>query len=44
MMQALQGLILGDKSYIGKELFTRLLEKGLKLITRGGFAKTGCKK
>lgn len=34
MMQKLQGLMFGDKGYIGKELFSRLLEKGLKLITR----------
>ena len=34
MMQALQGLIFGDKGYISKALFSRLLEKGLKLITR----------
>jgi len=30
----LQGLIFGDKGYIGKELFARLLEKGLKIVTR----------
>jgi hypothetical protein len=35
IMQKLQGLMFGDKGYIGKELFSRLLEKGLKLITRG---------
>ena len=34
IMQTLQGLMFGDKGYIGKELFSRLLEKGLKLITR----------
>jgi Transposase DDE domain len=35
IMGKLQGFIFGDKGYIGKELFSRLLEKGLKLITRG---------
>ncbi|MCD6039038.1 MAG: transposase domain protein [Gammaproteobacteria bacterium] len=35
IMQKLHGLMFGDKGYIGKELFARLLEKGLKLITRG---------
>jgi hypothetical protein len=35
IMQKLQGFMFGDKGYIGKELFSRLLEKGLKLITRG---------
>lgn len=35
IMQKLKGLMFGDKGYIGKELFSRLLEKGLKLITRG---------
>jgi hypothetical protein len=34
IMQKLNGLIFGDKGYLGKELFSRLLEKGLKLITR----------
>jgi Transposase DDE domain len=34
IMQDLQGLIFGDKGYIGKDLFSRLVEKGLKLITR----------
>lgn len=35
IMEKLKGLMFGDKGYIGKELFSRLLEKGLKLITRG---------
>ncbi len=35
IMEKLQGLMFGDKGYIGKELFSRLFEKGLKLITRG---------
>lgn len=35
IMQKLQGLMFGDKGYLGKELFSRLLEQGLKLITRG---------
>lgn len=35
IMEKLHGLMFGDKGYIGKELFFRLLEKGLKLITRG---------
>ena len=30
----MQGFIFGDKGYIGKGLFARLLDKGLKLITR----------
>lgn len=30
----LQGLAFGDKGYIGKDLFDRLLKKGLKLLTR----------
>lgn len=34
MMQKLQGLMFADKGYLGKELFSRLMEKGLKLITR----------
>lgn len=34
LLQLLQGLAFGDKGYIGKELFSRLLKKGLKLITR----------
>ncbi|MDX1940002.1 MAG: IS982 family transposase [Saprospiraceae bacterium] len=35
IMQKLQGFMFGDKGYLGKALFARLLEKGLKLITRG---------
>ena len=35
IMKKLHGLMFGDKGYIGKELFSRLLGKGLKLITRG---------
>jgi Transposase DDE domain len=34
LLEMLQGLAFGDKGYIGKELFSRLLKKGLKLITR----------
>jgi hypothetical protein len=34
LLKSLQGLAFGDKGYIGKILFSRLLEKGLKLITR----------
>jgi hypothetical protein len=34
ILQFLQGLAFGDKGYISKKLFSRLLEKGLKLITR----------
>jgi len=34
LLQILQGLAFGDKGYISKALFSRLLEKGLKLITR----------
>lgn len=34
MLQFLKGLIFGDKGYISKQLFSKLLEKGLKLITR----------
>lgn len=34
IMRNLQGLMFGDKGYIGKKLFSRLLDKGLKLITR----------
>ena len=30
----MQGLTFGDKGYISKRLFSQLLEKGLKLITR----------
>ena len=35
IMQKLQGVMFGDKGYLGKELFSRLLEQGLKLIKRG---------
>ena len=35
IMQKLQGLMFGDKGYLGRQLFSRLLEKGLNLITRG---------
>ena len=34
MLQFLQGMMFGDKGYISKALFARLLERGLKLITR----------
>lgn len=34
MLQVLKGLVFGDKGYISKKLFSGLLEKGLKLITR----------
>jgi Transposase DDE domain len=34
ILQFLKGLVFGDKGYISKKLFSRLLEKGLKLITR----------
>lgn len=34
MLELLQGMAFGDKGYISKKLFSRLLEKGLKLITR----------
>jgi hypothetical protein len=34
MLKWLKGLLFGDKGYIGKELCARLLERGLKLITR----------
>jgi hypothetical protein len=34
LLESLKGLAFGDKGYIGKELFSRLLKKGLKLITR----------
>jgi hypothetical protein len=33
ILQFLKGLVFGDKGYISKQLFSRLLEKGLKLIT-----------
>ena len=35
IMENLKGLMFGDKGYIGKNLFSRLLDNGLKLITRG---------
>lgn len=34
LLETLKGLAFGDKGYIGQELFSRLLKKGLKLITR----------
>lgn len=34
LLSLLEGLAFGDKGYIGKALFQRLLKKGLKLITR----------
>lgn len=34
MLECLQGIVCGDKGYISKQLFSKLLEKGLKLITR----------
>lgn len=34
LLSILQGLAFGDKGYLGKALFDRLLQKGLKLITR----------
>lgn len=34
LLQSLKGLAFGDKGYIGKKLFSRLLKNGLKLITR----------
>jgi len=34
LLQVLKGIAFGDKGYLGKKLFSRLLEKGLKLITR----------
>jgi len=34
ILQFLKGIVFGDKGYISKKLFSRLLEKGLKLITR----------
>lgn len=34
MLEMLQGIAFGDKGYLSKQLFSRLLEKGLKLITR----------
>ena len=34
LLEKLQGMAFGDKGYLGKELFSRLLKRGLKLITR----------
>ncbi len=34
LLQNLEGLAFGDKGYIGKKVVARLLEKGLKLITK----------
>lgn len=34
ILKFLQGIAFGDKGYIGKKLFSILLEKGLKLVTR----------
>jgi Transposase DDE domain len=34
MLKFLQGYAFGDKGYLGKQLFERLLKEGLKLITR----------
>lgn len=34
LLTTLQGLVFGDKGYIGKKLFDELLKQGLKLITR----------
>lgn len=34
LLKFLKGLVFGDKGYISKPLFSRLLTKGLKLITR----------
>lgn len=34
ILQFLKGIAFGDKGYISKKLFSQLLEKGLKLITR----------
>lgn len=34
ILQFLQGKVFGDKGYISKKLFSKLLERGLKLITR----------
>ena len=33
MTQKLTGLLFGDKGYISQELFKKLYEKGLKLVT-----------
>lgn len=34
LLNSLQGLVFGDKGYIGKKLFETLFQKGIKLITR----------
>ena len=34
LLESLRGLAFGDKGYIGKKLFEKLMESGLKLITR----------
>lgn len=34
LLKTLEGLAFGDKGYIGKKLFDKLLEDGLKLVTR----------
>lgn len=34
ILKSLEGMLFGDKGYISKKLFSKLLEKGLKLITR----------
>jgi len=34
LAKGLKGLLIGDRGYIGAELFVRLFEEGLKLITR----------
>lgn len=34
ILQWLTGIVFGDKGYISKKLFSKLLEKGLKIITR----------
>jgi transposase len=34
MLHTLKGTAFGDRAYISKQLFSRLLEKGLKLVTR----------
>lgn len=34
VLKSLQGMAFGDKGYISKKLFSKLMEKGLKLITR----------
>jgi hypothetical protein len=34
ILKSLEGIVFGDKGFISKKLFSKLLEKGLKLITR----------